>query len=406
MHYEHYFFSEESGFEFPTHAVMRGCATGYSDIGECLYTIKRIEPGDFRSWIDEFTRLADRTLATAEQAEARGHRVSARDAYRRACNYYGATYREYLAFDGWDEFRAAFAKHRDCWARACALSDPVIERRSVPVDGHRFDAWFFPAPNATGPRPTMLYFSGADAVITETAPHVAAAAERGYHIVAVEGPGQGTTLMDLGVNFRPDWEHVVPPTLDEITGWEEIDSDRIFLYGTSQGGYFCLRGACGESRLRGVILDPPVHDVSTVFALTMERMQEAADDAGSTLEETLEAAKDISPALRQLLNWRPFGYGDGAADVATLMDRYAVDQERLATLEAPLLLLDPTGEHFWPGQGTELAKMVDVPVEHVVFTPEMGADSHCQLLAPNVVGPIMFDWMDERLAEADRQGAA
>jgi hypothetical protein len=394
--YQHYFFSAESGFEFPTQCIARGVATGYADLGEVLHTASQIAPGDFRSWIDQWTSLAEATLERAQTAERKGRTISARNAYRRACNYFGATYREYLAFDDWDGFRHAFGRHRDCWDRACSLTMPTVVRRSVPIDGHQMNAWFHPADHESGvARPTLIYFSGADALITETAPHAMAAAARGYHLVAIEGPGQGTTLMDLGVNFRPDWEHVIPPALDAITSWPEVDADRLFLYGASQGGYFCLRGACGESRLRGVILDPAVHNVATVIQASMARLGPAIEAAAKDgAADPFDAAKRASPALRQMLNWRPFGYGSGGNPLERMAE-FAVDAERLSTLSAPLLLLDPTGEHFWPDQGRELQTMVSVPVTRAVFTADQGADSHCQPLAPALVAEVMFDWMDD-----------
>jgi alpha-beta hydrolase superfamily lysophospholipase len=398
--YAHYFFAPESGFEFPTQCIARGVGTGYADLGEVLYTAKRVVPDDFRSWIDEWTALAQRTLAAAERAEQAGHSVSARNAFRRACNYFGAVYREHLAFDDWDAFREAFAQHRSCWNRACALNDPVIEQRTVHVGGLDMNAWFHPAPAVGAARPTLIYFSGADALITETAPHALAAAARGYHFVAVEGPGQGATLMDLGVPFRHDWEHVIAPTIDSIVSWPEIDVDNLFLYGASQGGYFCLRGACGETRLRGVILDPPVHDVSTVIQASMARIGPAIQQAAANgATDPFEAAKASSPALRQMLNWRPFGYGaDQPGNPMERMLDFRVDPERLATLSAPLLLLDPTGEHFWPNQGVEIERLAPVPVTRKVFTAEQGADSHCQPLAPAAVAEVMFDWMDALVA--------
>jgi hypothetical protein len=398
--YAHYFFPEDSGFEFPTQCIVRGVATGYADMGEVLFTIRNIVPGDFQSWVDHWTALAERTVEIARTAESKGHVISARNAYRRACNYFGATYREYLAFDDWDSFRSAFARHRDCWDRACALTTPAIERRTVRVGEHDMNAWLHRCDDSRTPRPTLIYFSGADALVTETAPHALAAAARGFNLVAVEGPGQGATLMDLGVSFRPDWENVIPPVLDGISAWPEIDQTNMFLYGASQGGYFCLRGACGEQRLKGIILDPPVHDVSTIIKVSMDRIGAAIGEAqasGST--DPFEAAKQKSPALRQMLNWRPYGYGsDGPTGPIERMATFRVDDEQLATLTAPLLMLDPVGEHFWPGQGPELETRVSVPVTRAVFTADLGADSHCQPLASGVVSQTMFDWMAELVA--------
>jgi alpha-beta hydrolase superfamily lysophospholipase len=39
----------------------------------------------------------------------------------------------------------------------------------------------------------------------------AAALERGYDVLAFDGPGQGAMIIDHGVPFRPDWENVITP---------------------------------------------------------------------------------------------------------------------------------------------------------------------------------------------------
>jgi hypothetical protein len=144
-----------------------------------------------------------------------------------------------------------------------------------------------------------------------------------------------------------------------------------------------------------VILDPPVHDVSTVVQASMARIGAAIEHAEAAgAADPFEAAKQSSPALRHMLNWRPFGYGsDGPANPAERMAAFRIDDELLATLTTPLLLLDPAGEHFWPNQGVELEARAPVPVTRVALTAAQGADSHCQPLAPAVVAEIMFDWM-------------
>jgi hypothetical protein len=81
------------------------------------------------------------------------------------------------------------------------------------------------------------------------------------------------------------------------------------------------------------------------------------------------------------------------------MADFRVDDDRLSTLTAPLLLLDPTGEHFWPNQGLELQQRAPVAVTRAVLTEPQGADSHCQPLAPANVAEIMFDWMSELIVD-------
>ena len=37
---------------------------------------------------------------------------------------------------------------------------------------------------------------------------------RGYNAFVFEGPGQGVALYEQGLVFRPDFEHVLTPTID------------------------------------------------------------------------------------------------------------------------------------------------------------------------------------------------
>src|SRR6516225_4497212 len=68
-------------------------AVGYApysgaDIGECLATAERITEGDLESWHREWLRTADRIRTIAEEALAKQHLISAREAFLRASNYY------------------------------------------------------------------------------------------------------------------------------------------------------------------------------------------------------------------------------------------------------------------------------------------------------------------------------
>ena len=58
---------------------------GGADLGECLTTTQRIQEGDAEGWYREWTATADRVFDLAEKSAAAGHRVSAREAYLRAC---------------------------------------------------------------------------------------------------------------------------------------------------------------------------------------------------------------------------------------------------------------------------------------------------------------------------------
>jgi len=61
---------------------------GGADIGECLSTAYRIEEGNFDSWYAEWRKTAERMHRLAAESLDRGNRVSAREFYMRASNYY------------------------------------------------------------------------------------------------------------------------------------------------------------------------------------------------------------------------------------------------------------------------------------------------------------------------------
>jgi hypothetical protein len=59
-----------------------------AEIEECYSAAALVEEGDPASWGAAWNTLAARTEATARSAEAKGHRVSARESYLRAVTYY------------------------------------------------------------------------------------------------------------------------------------------------------------------------------------------------------------------------------------------------------------------------------------------------------------------------------
>lgn len=61
-----------------------------SALGECLYTAAQIDEKKPDSWVREWTRLAERVEALAQDAAANGHADSVRKHYLRATTYHRA----------------------------------------------------------------------------------------------------------------------------------------------------------------------------------------------------------------------------------------------------------------------------------------------------------------------------
>src|SRR5580698_8374413 len=211
-------FENDPQFWFETLRTLGHAAYGGADIGEVLTTAQRITAGDYDSWHDEWLATADRTASEAEGQLRDGHRISARDGLMRANNYYRAA--EFFLHGNPSDPRISHAYQRatECFHAAAGLFTPAIEVVQIPWEGHVLHGYFYRAAGTDRdqvPRPAMILHNGFDGTAEEM--HylgAAAGAERGYHVLTFDGPGQPAARHRDGLVFRPDWENVVTPVLD------------------------------------------------------------------------------------------------------------------------------------------------------------------------------------------------
>jgi len=144
-----------------------------------------------------------------------------------------------------------------------------------------------------------------------------------------------------------------------------------------------------------------VMDVSTSWNSNIP--QELVDllDAGD--EETFNAAMafgraDMSPAVAQEFAWRAKPYGEQPSDYATFktVEAYHL-RDVVDKIQAPVMITDPEGEQFWPGQSQQLFDALPGPKVIVRFTKAEGADMHCEPMGRSLLEQRMYDWLDETL---------
>jgi hypothetical protein len=66
-------------------------------------------------------------------------------------------------------------------------------------------------------------------------------------------------------------------------------------------------------------------------------------------------------------------------------------------IRCPMLITDPEGEQFWPGQSQKLYDALSGPKTLLKFTAAEGADLHCEPKAPGLRAQRIFDWLDQTL---------
>lgn len=394
-------FFKDHGFQFAVEGALGDAYHQATDIGEILSTIARIPNGDTRAWVTEWSATAARLSALARDAEADGHRRSAAARSLRASSYFA---RATDMVEQTAEFTDLWERHRDAWDRFVDLTneigDTVIERIAVPYERTTLPGHVFRNPGADRRR-TLVFVNGSDGSIVEAWTRAAGGAlARGWTVVTVDGPGQNAALVRLQIPFRPDWEAVLTPLIDEMIARPDVDPDRIAVMGLSQGGFWVPRAVAHEHRVAAAVADPGVVDVSTAMTSQLPGFLQKLLDAGEKekFDKEMGWGLTFSPGMRTTLAWRMRPYGvTSTYDFFTAARRERLSPEDIASIRCPMLITDPEHEQFWPGQPAQLAEALTCPVTLIPFTSAEGADGHCEPLAPGLRGERILDWLDEHV---------
>jgi hypothetical protein len=394
---------DHDDFQFGLEIALGACQRGAADAGEVLVTAGRIKDGDADAWVREWTATADAVEAAGREAAAAGHRVSALAYLRRAATYVATALDHIDASHEHDGKRALWRRQRACWEQVVDLAGG--ERVAIPYEGTTMPGCFFRAPDAAPgePRPLVVLNNGSDAATSHMwVQGGAAASERGYHWMTFDGPGQQAMLFEQGVPFRPDWEAVLGPVVDAMVARADVDADRIAVIGLSQGGFWVPRALAFEHRFVAAVADPGVVDVSAswVEPLPKGMRKQLEEGKREEFDRNMRIGERFSRSTTALLTYRGEPYGlddDSRFHLYETVLGYRLGDE-VAQIDTPLLITEPEGEQFWPGQSQALFDRLPGEKALVRFSSAEGAGRHCEPMAPALRDARVFDWLDRYLA--------
>jgi predicted amidohydrolase/dienelactone hydrolase len=209
-------------------------------------TMARI--GRWDDWCREWGRTAQHYEQVAESAEAAGHASTAGEAWRRAalCWHWG----KFVFTDHPEEQRAAHERTVACFRRGAATLSPPAEPVRVPYGGSTLAAYLrVPRPGAAqGRPPVVIMIPGLDSVKEELQATAEYLLARGLAVIAIDGPGQGEAEYEFPI--EPAYERVTTAVADYLKGRDDLDPDRLGVFGVSLGGYYAARSAAYEPRVR------------------------------------------------------------------------------------------------------------------------------------------------------------
>jgi hypothetical protein len=209
-----FLFRNES-FSFETLRSAGFATCGGADLGEVLATARLIPNGNEEAWLTSWSATADRVANIAVTSLRQGHRVSAREAFFRASNYYRTAEffrRRDPAND--PEVMRLSDRSRETFVAAAKLLGTPFEIVTIPYENTTLPGYLFMVDDSGKPRPTVIYNNGFDSTQEESYVAIGAAAlRRGYNVLTFDGPGQGAAIRRQKLVFRPDWEAESAPQL-------------------------------------------------------------------------------------------------------------------------------------------------------------------------------------------------
>lgn len=380
--------------------------TGGADIGECMACADRIIDGDFYSWYTEWMKLADKSYQTAMKARAEHSFVTARDAFLRASNYYRTA--GFFLYKQPAELKLiqCFDLHRDSFAKAIELFNPTPEPLNIPYGRHTLPGYFYRAENETGPRPTIIANSGYDGTHQELyLALVKPALERGYNVIAFDGPGQGELLIKKQVPMRHDWENVITPIVDYLLTRKDVSPNQIALIGFSWGGNLAPRAAAHEPRLAALIANPGQFE-------PLQRIKDVVPQLGNYIEQN--NTKAIERIFLQIAQDKNLSFTFQAkqfvhqlssmGDLVQEWTKYNLANEA-KLIRCPTLILDGENESYSKGQAKQLYDALRCPKDYYLFKNADGAGDHCQAGALTAFITVAFDWLKAHLPTPAREKA-
>lgn len=288
-------------------------------------------------------RNAARLERIAAAEKAAGHHTTALEFYYDAALAFANAQHPVLVNN--DEKKFLHGASIRCYDQVRELAPYTIERLQIPFAGSQVSGNLHLAP-VEGPAPLIFFIPGCD-MTKEFVPHPLYnfAVQRGMHLFAFDGPGQGEcNIRDLKLTLT-NYEEAAVTALDHLVERDEVDADRLGLYSQSFGSYWGVRVAASEPRLKAAVF------------------------SWASIADKYHLFEEESPRYKQLL-----AFMTGAADEDEL-DRFVAQmglEDHMGRITAPSLFT--VGEYDPRSPLDEVFPLVDrVTAPHEVW---VHADQH------------------------------
>ncbi len=272
-----------------------------------------------------------------------------------------------------------------------ATADAGLERFNVPyLNG------FLPVLKiqASGERKGVIILHGGfDSFIEEWFSMIQYFSMHGYDVIGFEGPGQGAALRKYGLPLTYEWEKPVRVVLDYF------NADDVTLFGLSMGGWFALRAAAFEPRIKRVITTGHAVDymkcMNPVFrGIHLWCMKHCRSFMNRMAKMKFENREGMASWVVDHLKFitqkkEPLD----ALEIYLQMNDKNIHPERVTQ---DVLILSGQKDHFIPPKMHDMQIRVLIRARSVtgrIFTEEEQAQNHCQTGNIRLMLDLIIQWI-------------
>lgn len=365
-------------------------------VGEVFNAASRIdESRSATSWVTEWSAEAERVTEHAENLISGNHVFSAANAFLRAYTYFRTAH---LATDPVNfnaEMRQTYKYLSYCFQRFRELSGIPIDEIQVPLktkgkeNNQEMHGYFLKAKNHNPqePAPTIIWLNGAESIAEDVYWWCGAEGmERGYNVFVVDNPGDtATRIYNEDMLNEGAGEDTLRSQLDYLLSRPDVDSNKIFVYGISMGGYRAGRFGQIDHRISGIVANAPMLDASKVLdeVRHVYKAPKEAQGWGHRMcwQYGVDSSEDLKAAMQELVD--------------EVWGKFVVKPEGI---KVPFFVM--AGENELGGEGIRQAHEFydrlgsQIKAKRIVTEYECG-EAHCQLNNFPLARQIMFDWIED-----------
>ncbi len=245
----------------------------------------------YDDWCAAWSNKAAVHEGLGREAMAKKKYLTAAEMFQRAGVYYH--FASFLFTHDQAQMKAANMKAVECRQTALPYLRPPGERVEIPYQGKTLYG-ILRKPEGVKNPPVVVMAVGLDSTKEETDAYEQPFHPRGMATLAFDGPGQGEGQYEFGI--RGDYEVPVKAVIDYVETRDDLDKNRIGMWGVSLGGYYAPRATAFEKRIKACIALGGPFDFGAAFDTLpdLTRQTFMARSRSRDVAEAKEKAKTLS----------------------------------------------------------------------------------------------------------------